>query len=296
MTSITEYIGTYLPVRMKKFILSLSNKDQSHINEIRLRQGNPLCINIDGKIIFADQNDIVSNDDIAYCMKILTDFSLNSVKNQLNQGFIPLKYGCRVGLSGHAVMKNGNVEFLRNISSINFRIAHEKKGCANEVIQHIIKNNNIQSTLIISPPMMGKTTFLRDVARLLSNNYNVVIIDERSEIASCYNGTAQFDVGKRTDILDSYSKKSGIGIAIRCLSPDVIITDELGNMADGHSLSDAALCGIGFVASMHSENIADAMKRNCLRPLLENKVLKNIIRLGSSRGIGTIEEIQTGVT
>lgn len=232
-----------------------------------------------------------TNEDISITLNKISDYSLNSVKESVCRGFITLHGGIRVGISGEAVIKNGEIAFIHNINGLNFRIPQERKGIADSIINYIYDGNTLFSTLVISPPMMGKTTLLRDIARQLSKSMNVCIIDERSEIAACVNSVPSFDVGIRTDIIDSAPKPQSIAMAIRSLSPEVIITDEIGSLDDCRALFDAAKSGVGFVASMHAQNKTDAMQRQGMPPLFQNDVIKRIIVLGKNNVVGSISDI-----
>ena len=291
MESVLDYIKEFLPIRFSRYIDTLPESKKAGIKEIRLRSGKPVAVELGDKCIFAENESYVSAEDIALVMNLLCDYSMNSVKEKISKGFIPLKYGCRAGIAGEAVIKNGNIEFQRNINSINIRIAHEYRGCAEKIFNDIYSKGNVFSTLIVSPPMMGKTTLLRDIARSLGNYVNVAIIDERSEIASCFCGVPQFDTGKRTDVLDGCPKPEGIAMAVRSMAPDVIITDEIGGSNDCKALMEAAVCGVSFIAAMHADSIESAKKRQSARELFDCGIIKRVILLGKSNGIGTIEEV-----
>lgn len=298
MNVVTDYICGLLPARYSEYICSLPNAKLARIKEIRLRIGKPLAVKKDirklaSDCIFAEMLEHTSRDEIELVMARLSDHSMNSVKDTLKQGFIPLKYGCRAGVAGEILFKNGAVDFQRSINSINIRIAHEYKGCSDNIFNEIYDGNNILNTVIISAPMMGKTTLLRDIARRLGDVLNVCIIDERSEIASCCNGIAQFDVGKGTDILDCCPKPEGIAMAIRSMSPNVIITDEIGSEVDCNALADAASCGVSFVATLHADSLASAKRRKSLHTLFDTGAVQKAIILGNSHGIGTVESIET---
>ena len=151
--------------------------------------------------------------------------------------------------------------------------------------------------MILSPPQMGKTTLIRDLARQLSNGFpgfsgvKVGIVDERSEIAGCYQGIPQNDVGVRTDILDGCPKATGIIMLIRSMSPNVIITDEIGKPKDVMAIEDALNAGITIITTAHSHGLEDARRRPILKSLLENNVFQRIMVLGNSLGTGTLEKV-----
>ena len=113
--------------------------------------------------------------------------------------------------------------------------------------------------MIISPPGVGKTTLLRDLLRLVSDELKlkVSIVDERSEIASCYKGIESNDVGVRTDIYDCCPKVEGIMLMIRAMSPQVVAVDEIGGNDDVTALIRAKHAGIKLIATVHGEDIED---------------------------------------
>lgn len=288
MPDIIQNVLRYMPNSAKDTIYSLNTVQKSTLKEIRLRLQRPLMLNFGDNVKFYQNT---TKDDILYVTNKLSDYSLNSVKESLCKGFITVSGGIRVGIAGEFVIHNGEIKFIHNINGLNFRIPHEKKGVADEIIKYIYDGKTIFNTLIISPPMMGKTTLLRDIARQLSSSVNVCIIDERSEIAACVNSVPSFDVGARTDIIDSLAKAQAITMAVRSLSPDVILTDEIGSQNDCNALYDAAKSGVGFVASIHAKNKLDAMQRQGMIRLFDNEVVKRLIILGKNNIAGSIDSI-----
>ena len=169
-----------------------------------------------------------------------------------------------MGLTGQAVLnREDDVKSIKYINSLNIRIAHEIKGAADEVLQYIYEKGKMQNTLIISPPGCGKTTLLRDLIRQVSNGNNygqgisVGVVDERSEIAGCFQGCPQNDVGIRTDVLDSCPKAKGMMRLIRAMSPGVVAIDELGAEEEWKALLYASYCGIALLATMHGAGLED---------------------------------------
>lgn len=196
------------------------------------------------------------------------------------------------------VYDGDKIKTLKNISFMNIRIAKEVKGCAFNIVKNIFADG-INHTLIVSPPGCGKTTILRDMIRLISNGINeigilgrkVALVDERSEIASCYLGVPQRDVGVRTDVLDSCYKADGIMMLLRAMSPQIIAVDEIGSIRDAEAIMDAINAGVKIIATAHGRDLDEIMKRQGIKILLENNCFKTIIFLSNKNGPGTVENI-----
>ena len=282
-----------LPVKIANEVKSFLLKDS--IQEIRIKVNKPVIINLSRKEVIL--NSIVTLDDIKQILVRVSNYSLYAYEEEIKQGYITIKGGHRIGIAGECVLSQGEVRTIRNISSLNIRICREVKGCSNEVMKFITENNRVFNTLIVSPPKCGKTTILRDIARNISNGMpinslmgkKVSIIDERSEIASCFNGIPQLDVGIRSDILDNCLKKDGMIMAIRSLSPDILICDEIGTEGDMEALNMAFNSGVNIIVSIHGYSIEDIYRRRIFKDLLENSILDRIIVLSNKNGPGTIE-------
>ena len=205
---------------------------------------------------------IVSSGQIMEALEYISTFSLYAYEDDIRQGFITIKGGHRVGIAGKVVVENGRIRTISNISSINIRISHQVIGCGINAMDYIGSGENIHNTLIISPPGVGKTTLLRDILRLISDEYKlkVSIVDERSEIASCYKGIPGNDVGIRTDIYDCCPKVEGIMLMIRAMSPQVLAVDEVGGIDDINALIRAIHAGIKLVATAHGQGICDVQE------------------------------------
>ena len=261
-----------------------------NLQEIRIKEGNP-CI-----LILEDREIVIKNitkrEDIKYILQRVSNYSLYAFEEDIKQGFITIKGGHRIGLAGECVMDNGKIKTIRNISSLNIRICREIIGCSNKIIEHLVKKERVLNTLIISPPKCGKTTILRDIARRFSEKGNkVAIIDERSEIAASYLGVPQMNLGIRCDILDNCLKSEGMIMAIRSLSPEVIICDEIGSVKDIEALVMAFNSGVNIVVTLHGYSIDDFFNRKVFKELIENYILDRIVVLSNKKGVGTIEGI-----
>ena len=222
----------FFPDKLKNILYEQIKEKKDNLEEIRIRVQNPIIFKFSEEEIVIKY--IPTSEDMLTIMQLICENSIYSYQKQISAGFITLQGGHRVGIVGSCVIENNKVINIKYINSFNFRIARQVIGAGNQVLQYVLKDNKVLNTLIVSPPGYGKTTILRDVARLLStgnNNFDGVdvgIIDERSEIASLYKGVPQNNVGMRTDIIENISKSEGMKILVRSMAPKVIIADEIG--------------------------------------------------------------------
>ncbi|MBD7910022.1 MULTISPECIES: stage III sporulation protein AA [Clostridium] len=260
------------------------------LQEIRIRIGKPIIVVYSkGESVL---NYIISREEVKYILQRISNYSLYAYEEEIKQGFITIKGGHRVGLAGECVMEEEKIKTIRNISSLNIRICREIIGCSKEIMKYIYKEGRVFNTIIISPPKCGKTTILRDVTRSLSDNgKKISIIDERSEIAACYLGVPQMKVGIRTDVLDNCLKSEGMIMAIRSLSPEVLICDEIGTSRDIESLHMAFNSGVNIIVTLHGYSIEDIYNRKVFETIISNNILERVVVLGNSKGVGTIEKI-----
>lgn len=302
-----EVIPYFSPV-IKSLLSNAPSSLFNNLEEIRLRINNPLILKVgeddftitkNGEVTRdVDRGYLVTSEDIYRLIASISDNSLYAFSEEIRRGFITIPGGHRVGLAGQVLVENYDVKNITNFSGICFRIAREVRDCGLTLFESIYnKKGQVNNTLIISPPRCGKTTILRDLARLLATGNraispkNVVIVDERSELAGSYIGVPQLDVGIRTDVLDACPKALGMIMAIRSLSPQVIITDEIGSLADIEAINDCINAGVAVISSVHALNLEEVKARPLLAKLINNKAFKLGVILSRKNGPGTIEDI-----
>ena len=270
---------------------------EGNIQEIRIKVGKPIILILSNEEKILDC--ITTNDEVKGILVKISNYSLYAYEEEIKQGYITIKGGHRVGIAGECVISNGEIKTIKNISSLNIRISKAVVGSSKKIMPIITGGDRIYNTLIISPPKCGKTTILRDIAKNISNGMytvglkgkKVVIIDERSEVAACYNGVPQMDVGIRTDVLDNCLKKTGMIMAIRSLSPDVLICDEIGTLGEVEALNMAFNSGVNIVVTVHGFDMEDIYSRKVFKELIDESIIERVVVLSSRKGAGTIERV-----
>ena len=256
------------------------------IEEIRLRANCPVVICSGGTnyILKRDISSyyIASDNELNYCISRATQNSLYAMNDQIKQMYISYKGGVRIGLTGEVVENSNKINTIKYINSINIRIPHQVKDFASMAISFIKNKNIIHSTLIVSPPGVGKTTLLRDLCRLIGSDQqvkNILLVDERFEIANCIKGRPILDVGIFTDIISGGNKQFAFNQGIRSLKPNVIITDELGSEEDITAVASAIEKGVSVIASIHAKSHLDLVNIPSIKTLLDGGKITRIIVL-----------------
>lgn len=276
------------------------------ISEIRLRTGKALSVTAADRYAFLTERGIVTDDpsaavkisseDIRRCFEAICRYSVHSCQGQINQGFITVSGGHRAGICGTAVYSpSGKIENVKYICSINFRIAKQIIGAAENIYKRVMRDG-LKNILICGAPCSGKTTALRDLCRITGNEYPTALIDERGELAAMNGGICGNDVGYHTDVFSGYSKPDGIITAIRVMSPRMIFCDELGSEADADAIRLAASSGVKSAASVHCSSVSELLQHAAAKKLIDSRIVDYavFIRQRQITDIYSYENLLTG--
>lgn len=291
-----EEIRNLFPERIRR-VLDFSGIAEDELQEIRIRCGKSIVLSAGGRKVIPHQGGrTVDPGEFREILDHISNYSLYAFEEEIKKGYLTIPGGHRIGLAGRAVMERDAVKTMRNLSFLNIRISHERKGCADKLFSRLFEGTRFLSTLIVSPPGGGKTTLLRDIVRKLacggrdSPAMNVSVVDERSEIAACYKGIPQRDVGTHCDVLDGCSKREGIQMMLRSMAPEVIAVDEIGTDEDMAALNMALTSGCSLLATVHGSSMAQLREKRVMGQILSAGMFERIVILdvGAPGRIGAV--------
>ena len=285
-----DEILSYFPSSIQAKILEEIKDKYNTLEEIRLRRNRPIILK------FVNNEKVIkyetSSEEINSCLQAVCENSIYTYQNEIAEGFITIKGGNRVGISGSCVIEDGKVININYIYSLNFRIAKQILGSGNRILKFILDtdNNSIYNSLIVSKPGSGKTTALRDIVRQLSTGIkelkflaiNIGIVDERGEIAALYKGNPENDIGIKTDIVENVSKSKGIEMLIRSMAPKVVVADEIGKHEDIDAIKYAVCSGCKGLFTAHGSDFEDINLNPIIKSLIAEDIIERIIFLDDS--------------
>lgn len=282
-----EEILQILPERIRR-IAAETVTDWKLLQEIHIRIGGSIVLVIKGeKIMPAQGGQVVGTREFREIMEYISNYSMYAFEEEIQKGYLTIPGGHRVGVAGKALMEQGQVRTIRHITFLNIRVSHEIPGCADRVMPYLFERDRFLPTLIVSPPGAGKTTLLRDIVRQTATGgkmfsaKKVSVIDERSEIAGCYQGIPQRDVGVHCDVLDGCHKQEGIYMMLRSMAPEVIAVDEIGAEKDYEALNTALTSGCSLLATVHGNSFQHIREKPQMRKILEERMFERILFLQS---------------
>lgn len=261
---------SFMPSSLRKYMYRI-NFEEAY--EIRMSLGKPLMIYYSDGCYYLNSTGVLTKSTtgavkitgahIDEALEIAAKSSLYAKQESIRRGFITLDGGHRIGIAGSGVIENGNITFIKDISTLNYRLACEVKGVSDGLIKNIYSDGDIKNTLIIAPPGAGKTTLLRDTIYSLSQKgMRISVVDERSELAAMSGGRPRFDIGINTDVLDGVPKSEGMIMMLRSMSPQIIAADEIGTLSDIKAIETAMNSGVRIITTIHGFNIQDVKRRS----------------------------------
>lgn len=275
------------PERMKIiFSKFLGEAKREYITEIRLRRDAPMSITYAGRNIcsFGGSEIVFSEKELNDTLSKLCEESVHTYGETMNEGFITLSGGLRLGVCGHAVSEFEKTRGVRDITSVCVRIPHIITGIADDILHVITHGKTVYPTLFYSVPGAGKTTLIRDISASLSSGgwrLRVCVVDARSEIY-----IKEMFSHSLCDFLDGYPKGEGIEIATRTLSPEVIVCDEIGGIREAEAIIAAQSSGVPLIATAHSSDISSLLIRPNIKLLYDSGIFRFFIKISRSENGG----------
>lgn len=293
MRMVPEEFEKIFSVNLRKTIHN-AIRDFNGLQEIRLRANEPIVIRYYDRTMYLTKDNRLSESiqeaislparEIRETMEYISNYSMYAYEEEIKHGYLTINGGHRIGIAGKVICENGKVQGIKHISCLCIRIAHEVIGCSDLILRNLFVNNEFVDTLILSPPGFGKTTLLRDLIRNLSDGsnmrkqgYQLGLVDERSEIASCYLGIPQNNIGKNTDVYDACPKATGINFLVRSMSPEVIAVDEVACSEDMLALEQAFGCGCRILATTHAACVEELHNKRQWEKLLRDKCFQRFV-------------------
>lgn len=278
-----DILRPYLPPAWVNALSSLPPYEQAGIQEIRLRAGEPVTLSYAAgewflcasRSVTLHQPDVLicRPEQLESCFLRFCEESVYAHEQELRQGFVAVRGGIRVGVAGTAVLDGERVRSVRQVTSLCIRLPRRHAGCAASLLPLVHSAGVVRSTLLIGEPSSGKTSLLRDIASsLAARRVRVAVVDERGELSGV-------DGLGGCDVLRGYPKAVGILQAVRCLAPQVVVFDELGDAAEIAAVSACAHAGVATVASLHGRTPLELTQKATVRELITAGVFEQWVFL-----------------
>lgn len=249
-----------LPARLAREIgqTACSYRDfYGRLTEIRLRAGRAASLTFDG--INLPLHTVLEDGELEELLRRFCRGSVYAHSESLREGYLTLKNGVRVGVAGKTVTEDGQVRGIGEITSLCLRLPHRVEGIADEALAVWNTLAPGEGMLVYSLPGVGKTTLLRDMIARLAGGRNpkrVAVVDCRGELDG-----GLLPRGALVDVIDGCPKAAGIERAVRTLSPEVVVCDEIGGYEEAGAILSVQACGVPLIASAHGDSAMHLLAR-----------------------------------
>lgn len=252
-----------LPYRLADEIRKKSEENRYAVEEIRLRLGRASSLTLGGRN--AVLRTVLTKEEIDRFFSVICEGSLYAHSETINNGYITLDGGIRVGICGRASTSGGKILGIYDVSSLNIRIPHPIKRVGEPICRLLRESAGRRGVLVYSPPGEGKTTLLRGVCESMAGGispWRVAVIDTRGELSFSLSGE-----GLCLDILSGYPRGIGIEIATRTMNSQLIVCDEIGDEREAEAIMAAQNCGVPFLATAHADTVGELLRRSAIAKL-----------------------------
>lgn len=290
------------PLRARLLAVPVPVKD--HVREIRLREGAPVKLSLGGQAWYVTETGTLAEkpdgcpklgrQELETALYLICDRAVHTHQRELAEGYVSLRGGHRAGVAGTAVYdEHGRLKSIRNVTSIVLRVARDFTGVSRPSMPLFFPEGRLSGLLLAGAPGSGKTTLLRDIAAQLSHgalgvDLNLVLVDERGELsaADCFS-----EDESPCDVIRGCKKGDGILSAVRSLSPDAVVCDEIGTREDVEAVRWALGCGVSVITSIHASSRDELLSRPAGRMLLETGAFPRTAFLRGAAAPCTVKEV-----
>ena len=268
-----------LQILPREAVQALNGLNAAQVEEIRLRCGQVPSILRRGVEQPRPHCERTPQQELQRTLLAASAQSQYAVQEQLREGFLSVPGGVRIGVCGSAVVQDGRVTGIREISSLCIRIPHEIRHQPEQLLPLLSA-----SCLLAGRPGSGKTTLLRSCIRALSAaSSRVGVVDERLELAGAVHGVPQFDLGPHTDVLSGCPKAAGMQMLLRGMNPEWLAVDEITSPADLAGIRQAFGCGVRILATIHAGSAAELREKPLCRAVLGAGMFEQVLFLDNNR-------------
>ena len=296
-TSAFARLAPFLPPAWCAALAALPPDIAARVQEIRLRADGPVTLSLpegerfllSGGVTALRQRGVLTCGarQLEACFLRFCEYSVYAHEEELRQGFIAVPGGIRVGVAGTAVQRDGAVHSVRDVTSLCIRLPRMHTGCAAALSEIVAGDGGPRNVLLVGEPSSGKTSLLRDLSvRLAARGARVAVVDERGELS----GVAGLP---GCDVLRGTPKAEGMLRAVRCLAPQLIVIDELGDGDEARAVAACARAGAAVVGSLHGRSADEIGERPLVRQLVRQRAFDRWIFLAGRASPGTVRAVYT---